>query len=110
MHAPSPIRCATALSLVGHGALFVIFGAYTFLPGDTDSLPTLTLTVSMESGRDTEHQSAPRNPREIELGPAEKPVTALVADERPSEIEPDDDTGQSDPAPPPPAGGVEGAA
>ena len=110
MHAPSPIRCATALSLIGHVALFVVFGAYPFLPGKTESVPTLTLTVSMESGRDTEQESPPRNRREIELGPAEKPVTALVADERPSELEPDDDTGQSDPAPPPPARGEEGAA
>ncbi len=110
MPAPSPIRWATALSLIGHGALFVFFGAYPFLPGNRDSLPTLTLTVSMESGRDTEQQSAPRNPREIELGPAEKPVTALVADEKPSELEPDDDTGQSDPAPPPPPSGPAGSA
>lgn len=105
MRAPSPIRCATALSFAGHGALFLIFGAYPFLRGDVDSVPMLTLTVSMESGRDTEQQSAPRNPRKIELGPAEKPVTARVADERPAEIDPDPDTGQSDPAPPPPAGG-----
>lgn len=110
MHAPSPIRCATALSLLGHGALFVLFGAYPLLPGEVESLPTLTLTMSMESGRDTEQQSAPRNPREIELGPAEKPVTALVADERPSQLEPDDDTGQSDPPPPPPASGEEASA
>src|SRR5512138_1967913 len=108
MHAPSSIRCATALSLAGHAALFLIFGAYNFLPGDVESVPTLTLTVSMDNGRDSQQDSAPRHPREIELGPAEKPVTALVADERPSEINPDDDTGQSDPAPPPPASGEEG--
>ena len=101
MHAPSPIRCATALSLAGHGALFLIFGAYTFLPGDVDSVPTLTLSVSMDNGTDSEQQSAPRDPRKIDSGPAEKLVTALVADERPSEITPDDDTGRSDPTPPP---------
>jgi hypothetical protein len=110
MHAPSPIRCAYALSLGGHAALFIIFGAYHFLPGKVQSLPTLTLTVTTDNGRDSERQSAPRNPREIELGPAEKPVSALVADERPSEIEPDDDTGKSDPAPPPPASGEAGSA
>ena len=110
MHAPSPIRCATVLSLAGHGALFLIFGAYTFLPGDVESVPTLTLTVSIDNGRDTEQQSAPRNPREVQLGPADKPVMALVSDERPSEINPDDETGRSDPAPPPPVGGEEGAA
>ena len=108
MRAPSSIRCATALSLAGHGALFLIFGAYNFLPGEVQSLPTLTLTVSMENGRDSEQQSAPRNPRPVEMSPAEKPVTARVADERPSEINPDDDTGQSDPAPPP-ASGEEGS-
>src|SRR5689334_8407597 len=107
MHASSPIRCATALSLAGHGALLLIFGAYNFLPGDVESGPTLTLTVNRDNGRDSQQESAPRNPREIELGPAEKPVTALVADERPAEINPDDDTGQSDPAPPPPASGDE---
>ena len=110
MRAPSPIRCATALSLAGHGALFLIFGAYTFLPGDVESVPTLTLTVTTDNGRDTEHESAPRHPRDIQLGPAEKPVTALVADQRPSEINPDDDTGRSEPAPPPPAGAEDGSA
>ncbi len=110
MRAPSAIRCATMLSLAGHGALFLIFGAYTFLPGDVDSVPTLTLTVTTDDGRDTEPRSAPRNPRDIQLGPAAKPITALVADERPSEISPDDDTGRSDPAPPPPASGEEGSA
>lgn len=110
MHALSPIRCATALSLIGHGALFVLFSAFTFLPGAIDSVPTLTLTVTTDNGRDTEQESAPRHPRELQLGPAAKPVTALVSDNRPSEIEPADDTGQSDPAPPPPTGGEEGAA
>ena len=105
MRAPSPIRCTTALSLAGHGALFLIFGAYPFLRGDVDSVPTLTLTVSMQNGQDTQQESAPRNPREIKLGSAEKPVTALVADARPSEIDPAPDTGRSDPAPPPPARG-----
>src|SRR3569833_1546302 len=107
MYVSSPIRCATALSLAGHGALFLIFGAYNFLPGDVESVPTLTLTVERDNGRDSQQESAPRNPREIELGHAEKPVTALVADERPSYISPDDDTGHSDPAPPPPASGDE---
>jgi hypothetical protein len=110
MHPPSPIRCAGALSLIGHGALFLIFGAYPFLPGDVASVPTLTLTVSMESGRDPEHQSPPHPPRKIALGPAERPVAARVADEHPSELDPDEDTGQSDPPPAPPAGGDEGSA
>lgn len=105
MRAPSPIRCATALSVAGHGALLLIFGAYPLLPDDVASVPTFTMTVSIENGRDTEHESAPRKSREIDQGPVERPVTALVADERPSELEPDPDTGRSDPAPPPPDGG-----
>src|SRR4051794_37319839 len=110
MHAPSPIRCATALSLAGHGILFLIFGAYTFLPGAADSVPTLTLTVSLEDGRDTEQQSAPRHPRAIELGPTDRPITSQTADQRPVEINPDDDTGRSNPAPPPPGENKEAAA
>jgi hypothetical protein len=111
MHGLSPIRCATAVSLVGHGALFLIFGAATLLPGELQYLPTLTLTVSTEEGRDAEQQSAPYHPREIELGPtAPEAVTALTADERPAEIDPDDDTGQSDPPPPPPVSGEQGSA
>jgi hypothetical protein len=110
MRVLSPIRCTTVLSLAGHGVLLIIFGAHTFLPGEIDSVPTLTLTVTTEDGRDTESQSAPRNPRDIQVAPAEKPVTTLVADQRPAEIQPDDDTGKSQPAPPPPPGGEEGSA
>src|SRR3569833_673552 len=107
MYVSSPIRCATALSLAGHGALFLIFGAYNFLPGDVESVPTLTLTVNRDNGRDSRQESAPRNPREIELGPAEKPVTALVADDRPSELSPNDDTKKNKPTQTPPASGDE---
>jgi hypothetical protein len=103
MQAPSPIRCATALSVLGHGALLLLFGAPVFLPW-ANSVPTLTLTVTMDNGRDQDQERAPRHPQEVQRGPAaEKPVTtARATDQRPTAIEPDDDTGRSDPAPPPP--------
>jgi hypothetical protein len=110
MQAPSPIRCAATLSLAGHAALFLIFGAYNFLPGEVESLPSLTLSLNLDNGRDPDRDNAPHRPREIETGPAEKPMPVLTADERPAEINPDDDTGLSDPAPPPPASGEAGAA
>jgi hypothetical protein len=96
--------------LAGHGALFLIFGAYTFLPGAVQSIPTLTMVLSPDDGRDTEQQSAPRSPRVIQLGRTTPPVTVLTTDASPVEANPDDDTGRSNPAPPPPANGGEGSA
>src|SRR5689334_8346634 len=110
MYAPSPIRCATALSLAGHAALFLIFGARLFVPGDVQSVPTLTLTIATDNGRDTEQQSAPRSSGAVQPVPEEKAITPVVANQRPAEINPDEDTGKSDPAPPAPASGEEDSA
>jgi hypothetical protein len=114
MHAPSPIRCATALSLAGHAALFLILGAYTFLPLDVDSVPKLTLTITTDSGPDTQQQRetpahTPRETalRETPLRLAARPIAVLVAEQRPSGIK-RDDAGPADPAPA--AGGAQGSA
>ena len=101
MQSPSPIKCATALSLMLHAALLVSFGVSHFLqPADIDSVPTMQFTLDVEDGRDLDKDNAPRTTRLIQLGPTNTRPAVSIADNRPSEVDPDNDTGKSEPPPP----------
>ncbi len=84
-----------------HAALFLSLGVSRyFRPADASSVPTLQFTLDLDDGHDLEKDNAPHSERLIQLGPTNTQPSVAISDNRPSEIDPDHDTGKSDPPAP----------
>ncbi|HEV7716454.1 MAG TPA: hypothetical protein VGO53_12730, partial [Steroidobacteraceae bacterium] len=98
MSSSSPIRCATALSVMLHAALLLSLGVSHFVqPADSTSVPTLQFTLDLDDGHDLEKDNAPRTEHLIQLGATSTQPSVAITDNRPTEIDPDSDTARSEP-------------
>jgi hypothetical protein len=93
------IAWTTAFSILLHVAILIFLGVAAVPSADFSSLAQLKLTVTIEDGADTEHDSSPATERSAAPATLSEASPAAIPDNQPSESDPPPVVAGADPAP-----------